>query len=422
MSSFSNLSDDDFWRRIDRILATIPNEENRRTVRRYLRDRLANGIRTSTVGSDANALRAFCLHLGTRSLALLTREDVMEYVTHAYSQRKWVNANKRGEETTLTKRVRIGEATLSVRKVVIRSFVRWMRGAEEGDEDPSEVRGLKAHHVSDEDAIPTDGLISRDDLVSMIQAHHTPREKAILAVLHESGMRASEFCSLNIRSLTFDEYGAVLTLPKKTRGERTKGLKTGARRVRLFDSVPYMHGWFEAHPQKGDPEAPLWLSDSRRAGAIRLSSNALWVFTHNAAERAKLQKHVHPHLFRHSAATERARAGWNEAAMRAFFGWSRNSDMPSRYVHLAGLDYEDMELKRRGFKGDEARGKPALAPIACRACHTPNVPTNTFCEKCRAPLSPKSEDEITKRREEELNEAVAREVRRLLAERDSGER
>jgi site-specific recombinase XerC len=419
MSSFSNLGDDDFWRRIDRLLTPIPHEGNRALLKRYIRERLANGIRASTLASDANAIRGLLLQLGIRPVESLTRDDVMEYVTHAFTQRRWANRKKDGSETiTHGKRQRLGPATLANRKVTIRDFVRWMRGT--GDEYPPEVSGLKTTR-SNEDTIPTDELITRDDLLAMIQAHPTPREKAILAVLHESGMRASEFCSLNIRSVTFDEYGAVLTLPKKTRGERTKGLKTGARRVRLFDSVPYLQAWFEAHPNKNDPEAPLWLSDSRRAGAIRLSANALWTFTAKAGERAKLRKHIHPHLFRHSAATERARSGWNEAAMRAFFGWSRNSDMPSRYVHLAGLDYEDMELKRRGFKGDETRGKPALAPVKCRGCHAANVPTNSFCEKCRAPLTPKSEDEISKRREEEINEAVAREVRRLLGDRE-GER
>jgi integrase/recombinase XerD len=54
------------------------------------------------------------------------------------------------------------------------------------------------------------------------------------------------------------------------------------------------------------------------------------------AKIAKLPKELHPHLFRHTAATERARLGWNEAQMRAYFGWSKSTDMPSRYVHLAG--------------------------------------------------------------------------------------
>lgn len=61
MSSYSTLDDEDFWRRIDDILGTIPQEENRVTVRRYLKERLANGVKTSTLANDANALRGFCL-------------------------------------------------------------------------------------------------------------------------------------------------------------------------------------------------------------------------------------------------------------------------------------------------------------------------------------------------------------------------
>lgn len=57
MSSFSGLSVDDFWRRIDRMLEPIPNPDHRATLRRYLKERLANGIKTSTLACDANAIR-----------------------------------------------------------------------------------------------------------------------------------------------------------------------------------------------------------------------------------------------------------------------------------------------------------------------------------------------------------------------------
>ena len=171
MSSYSNLSDDDFWRRMDRCLALVPHEANRSMLRRYIKERLANGIKPSTLASDANAVRGLLLHMGARPIESLTREDVMEYVTHAYSQVRWVNADKQGKETVTTKRVRIGNTTLCVRKITIRDSVSWMRGTKDEDEYPPEVRGLKTSRASEEDTIPTDELIARSDLLAMIQAH-----------------------------------------------------------------------------------------------------------------------------------------------------------------------------------------------------------------------------------------------------------
>lgn len=424
MSGLSDLPEDEFWRRVEGILATIPHEGNRATLKRYLTERRANGIKTSTLGSDANALRGFCVHIGAKRLEDVTKEDVFAYATNAVSQRIWRSRKRDGSETVTHSKVRLGTSTLNLRKTILRDFFRWLRGT---DEYPPEVKGLKVKR-GDTDAIPTDQLLSRQDLQAMIQAHHESREKAIVAVLYESGLRASEFCSLNVGSVEFDEYGAVLTLPLGARG-----LKTGARRIRLFDSVAYLHAWYEAHPKKNDAKAPLFFTVSRRAPMARMTPSALWSFCVRAGERAGLKKDVHPHLFRHSAATERARLGWNEGQMRAFFGWSRTSDMPTRYVHLAGLDYEEIELERRGKKGLGNRGRPALYPLRCKVCNAENLPTATFCQRCRNPVSPTAETELKRKREEEIAEAAARifatrqediiaeQVKRAMAEERAGE-
>jgi hypothetical protein len=94
--------------------------------------------------------------------------------------------------------------------------------------------------------------------------------------------------------------------------------------------------------------------------------------------------------------------------MRAYFGWTRSSDMPAKYVHLAGLDYEDIELERRGKKGRGDRGRPALAPLTCKVCNAENLPTATFCQGCRNPVSPAAEAELQKRREAEVKEAASK--------------
>lgn len=202
-------------------------------------------------------------------------------------------------------------------------------------------------------------------------------------------------------SVQFDDYGAVLTLP------RGPGLKTEARRVRVFESVPYLHAFYEDHPFKDDPSAPLFYSDSRRAPKARMTANALWKFVHDAGEAVGLGKSIKPHLFRHTAATERARLGWNEGHMRARFGWSRSSDMPAVYVHLAGLDYENMELERRGLLKEGTTTRPALTGLTCPACKTQNLPTAIFCQSCRHPVNPDVEVELAERRRLEVKEAAA---------------
>lgn len=396
-----SVTDANWLRRLERLLATFSNEQNRGVLRDQLEERRANGVKVSTLYTEANAIRGLCEYLGTKALGDVTRQDLVRYVNEASRERVWRNSSKNGEETVTRKRVGLGPRTLSQRRELIRGFYRRLRGTEEF---PPEVRGLKSGRPR-EDSIPTDQLLTRDETLRLLKAHPASRDKALLAVLSESGMRAGEICALNICNVEFDKHGSVLTLPRGV-----AGLKTGARRVRLYEATPFLQAWYETHPHKDDPKAALFYSMSRRAPMARMTPNALWQFVHRAGVTAGLKKEIHPHLFRHGAATERARLGWNEASMRAMFGWSRSSDMPSRYVHLAGLDYEKMELERRGLLKDEDRARPALAPLTCRVCRATNLATSYFCNACRNPLVPEAESELVRQREAEITQLVHRAV------------
>ena len=65
-----------------------------------------------------------------------------------------------------------------------------------------------------------------------------------------------------------------------------------------------------------------------------------WKVFKKIARKAGIEKKVYPHLFRHSRATQLARY-LTEMEMKIFFGWSKNSNMPSVYVHLSGRDIDE---------------------------------------------------------------------------------
>lgn len=122
--------------------------------------------------------------------------------------------------------------------------------------------------------------------------------------------------------------------------------------------------------------------------------------------RAGIKKKLSCHDFRHTAVTEKARQGWTEAEMRAYFGWKRDSPMPSRYTHLSGRDMDDKMLERYGKKERDPASERALKPRECPACGAENAPTNMFCKPCSHPLSPMAEEKIQKRRVEDLMDAM----------------
>jgi integrase/recombinase XerD len=400
-----------FENRMTALLGRIPQEGNRDLVRRYIRERLVAQIKPSTAFNDANALVAFCQPLGRKALPDVTKDDIIDYLTTATRVRIHRNVRKEGAPTITESQVRLGPRTLEQRKVLLRAFFRWLTG----EEEPPQFKGIKpAKRLPSK--VTASALLKPEEVRALLQAHPEHRNKALLALLAESGLRAGELCALNVGSVEFAGQYAHVSIPPNA-----PGLKTGPRRILIIDSIRYVHAWLEAHPRKNEPEAPLFYTMSRRKPGARLTIQGLYLFCRKAAERAGLKKHVHPHLFRHTAATEKARLGWNEAMLRAYFGWSNDSTMPSTYVHMVQQDYERIELARRGMLAGEGAPQPALAGLTCPACRAINAVTALWCEQCRHPVAPGAADDLRNRQLAALNQEMAilvqEAVRTALADR-----
>jgi hypothetical protein len=149
------------------------------------------------------------------------------------------------------------------------------------------------------------------------------------------------------------------------------------RRVRVVRCVPYLSIWINLHPRNDDPEADLWIDER---GVKRISYNRIREILVEAGKRAKIRKHIHPHLLRHSRATHLAKY-LKEVQMCEYFGWVVGSDMPRIYIHLSGRDMDDSILQIYGIKraGIQTENK---TPVKCSRCSRFNDPESKFCSFC----------------------------------------
>ncbi|MBM3200205.1 zinc-ribbon domain-containing protein [Candidatus Woesearchaeota archaeon] len=147
-----------------------------------------------------------------------------------------------------------------------------------------------------------------------------------------------------------------------------------------------MRKWIEYHPDKSNPNSPLWVNiQSYKEKAV--GSSGIKAIVKAAASRAKIKKRVYPHLFRHSRLTELAKRGLNEVQVRIIAGWSKSSFMPEVYVHLSGADVEDKILELEGVKKQESqKERDLLKTISCWRCGEENSAASRFCNKCGAEL------------------------------------
>lgn len=174
MSSTSNKTDAEAWERIERILATIPLPENQAVVRTWLQERQAVGLKSSTLVIHANCLRGFCVHLGQKKFADANRADVIGYVNNAKSLRTNRAVKTDGSSTETQVPIHLCMRTLAQRKEVLKPFFRWLRGTD--DKDPPGTKGLEVKRS--EDHIPTDALITRTDLETLLLTAESAQDKA----------------------------------------------------------------------------------------------------------------------------------------------------------------------------------------------------------------------------------------------------
>lgn len=369
MSYFSDKDDATCWTYFDRHIMRIPNEKNAEKCRRYLMEREEN-IELSTVGSYLCHIKAFGIYLGPREWLDASRDDVIDHIKGAAGQQGRVGRNhsRRGRP--------LGRYTKYQRMVMLREFYKWLLDTED---TPPQFRRMPFDKPSmEEQSSSREDRLSQPEIMDLLAATTDKMERCIVMLLLDSGFRAGEISALDIRDVTFDDNGAKLMHNREARG-----LKTLRRKVptRITIAARYVRDWIAEHPFRLHIEKPLFISRSNRNRGERLGAEGVWSIVDRLAKTAKI-RHVHPHMFRHTAASIRAGDGWNEEMLRLHFGWSKGSDMPSLYSHVE-QDYDNFALRRAGLPVPQA--KPSWT-LECPHCKVDCPGDAFFCIGCGKPL------------------------------------
>lgn len=230
-------------------------------------------------------------------------------------------------------------------------------------------------------AVKREDLLTEKDLLELLRACdyartqlEAKRNRALIAVLYESGCRISELLNLNIGDVELTDYGFRLHVEGKT----------GRRVVPIINAAIYLREWLSVHPKLDDESAPLFITFEHGHWGQRLTYYGAREIIKRLAKIAGLKKRIRLHLFRHTRATDVAPLV-KEAVMRALFGWSKSSPMPSVYTHLSGADVEETMLTVYGRK-PKREVKPLIKERTCPRCGEKNEPHELYCKNCGAPL------------------------------------
>lgn len=269
----------------------------------------------------------------------------------------------------------------------LRKFFRWLKG--ETWPGLKLLRGEKR-----EDRKPD--TLTEEEIMAMIEAAEHPRDKALIALGYEAGLRIGELAGLRIRDIIWNRAGAKI---------RVKG-KTGERVIPIVLAGPYLRRWLDIHPVK-EPDSYVFCSLSQRNFGQPLEYQSLSKVIRRAASKAGIQRRVNPHMLRHSRASVLANH-LTEAQMCHYFGWVQGSEMPRIYVHLSGRDIDNAVYRIYGM-GEEEEKEEMVKPIKCPRCGYVNAPTDNFCGRCALIL-----DEGERLKLEMEEPKIARELMALI--------
>ncbi|MFC7096080.1 site-specific integrase [Halobaculum marinum] len=328
-------------------------------------------------------------HVGGVAEALEDRDAAEEIV-------RWINRTYDNEETNRDYRV---------------GFRVFAQKVTDGDDVPDSVDWVPATTSSNYDPAPkpSEMLHWEEHVQPMLEECQNVRDRAMIALQWDAGLRGGEFKSLTYGDVTDHTHGLQVTVDGKQ----------GRRTVTLIPSVPYVTRWLADHPTS-EPDDPLWCSLHRPF--VKPTDRALTSAIASVAERAGVERPVTLTNFRKSSASYLASQGMSQAHLEHHHGWVTGSTAAARYIAVFA-DAADNELARiHGRDVSETEPDP-VGPVECPRCGEDTPREREFCLHCSQALDPTANEQLETLTRALEDRAVAEGDSRLLdAAREARER
>jgi len=164
-------------------------------------------------------------------------------------------------------------------------------------------------------------VLSQDEVARLIDAALTPLHRAVLMTLYATGLRRAELTRLKVTDIDTERM-VIHVLGGKGRKDRDVMLSP-----KLLEELRQYWRGLKHKPH-------TWLFPGGRwHGRIEqpMSDKVVWYACEQAAQRAGIEKSVHPHTLRHSFATHLLEAGVDLRTIQLLMG---HSDLKATTVYL----------------------------------------------------------------------------------------
>jgi integrase len=244
------------------------------------------------------------------------------------------------------------------------------------DEPPESLSWIPTSTSNNFDPRPSErDLLTLDgDIKPLLEAAANPRDRALIALQFEAGLRSGELQGLDVGDVFDSEHTLAVHVDGK-RGERV---------VHLTMAVPYLQGWLTEHPDPKDPDAPLW---SRLDEPEPISYAMLRKALVETAERAGVRKPVTPTNFRKSNMRWLLLLGMKRGQIEQRQGRVHGSRATARYEAEFGEEsLERTYASLHGLDVEDTEEAVEVAPVTCPRCKQETPRDGSFCIHCAQAL------------------------------------
>ena len=342
------------------------DDRDRRIIRKLIRRRNANGVLKSTNTGTLNQLR-LAAERAPKPLHEFDADGDDYYALHE----------------TLELNYGLEEGTLRNYRKALKRFAEFTNA-------PwfSEIK--IGASPSDTDTIDPSKLLTDDEVTLMLDHARDERDRAIMAMLRDTGMRIGALCNLRIRDIDVGEQIGEFTVRNLPGNKNISGTRD------FYWAAGYVAKYLAVHPMREDDSAPLFtyrpplpekVTSGTDDGALHTSTVRRML--ERTAERAGIDPaRTHPHNWRHTAhgAWKLGPMNDRQVAHRGFH--VEGTDELARYGPLEDEQLNESIRNLFGFTKDGETPTPELE--TCPRCNAPLRDGAQFCSMCSLSLSPEA--------------------------------
>ncbi len=300
-----------------KVVAATSEPPLARLVDDYLSSCRARGLSPKTVKDSygyplQHVFLPFCAREGITNV-----DELSNQVMDRYSSELLERGGKRGALSRHSVHAYVRNVNL---------FLGWARRQGESVEAKGQLPKLARRDID---------VLSREEISAMEAAAPTERDKLIIRVLADTGMRVGELVGLRPADVIERNRAHFLRITRAKGGDS-----------RLAPIMPELARRLRRYAEKGRPDhAPdrlfVALRRSPNGRTAPLETSGVLQMVRDIAERAHVAKRVYPHLFRHSFITEALRRGMNPLMVAKIVGHSSLVMIQRNYEHLVVDDTYD---------------------------------------------------------------------------------